>query len=354
MPPIDPAHPRQRNAKALWKPVARLVITGVALFFVLYTVDVSAALPLLTDANVLYVGLATGMLFLFRALLAWKWQLLLHYAGTKLSLGYLLRIDLVSFFLGFFLPSSVGVDIIRTVAVGRRIGYSDAAVSTIADRGMAIAAMALWSLAAALIALWFVPHLQHVLWPVVALCLGVMVMLTTLLSDTAIRIVPRLCGISRAELTREPMDATRFRRLIRTVVKKAITIHNELRGLLAKPPAFISAFLLNLVFQCGRIVVFYLLFLAVGADVAFLYHAIFAPLVMFFALLPISFFGIGIKEAAVIFFYTQVGVDPASAFAVSVWTYLITMPLLAIGGFLYVLGPSAASAETDKKANQRV
>jgi uncharacterized protein (TIRG00374 family) len=340
--------------KKLWKPAVRLLITGLALFLILRTVDLSALWPLMARAHFLYVGLAIGLVLLIRVLTAWKWKLLLYYSGIELSLGYLLKIVLLSDFMGILLPSSVGVDIIRTAAVGRRTGYTSAAVSTIADRIMGIVAMALWSLTAALIALWAAPDLRHVLLPVVALCAGVVVILIALLSQTTMRIVQRASGHSRAEVSRERIDTSRLRRLIQLVTNKAVFIHQELRSLLAKPPVFISVFFLNVLFQGARIILFYLLFLAVGVHIAIVYHVIFAPIIMFVTLLPFSFLGIGVKEAAIVFFYTRVGVDPASALAVSIWTYVMSIPPRTIGGLLYLLGTSSELTKINKDASKKV
>jgi uncharacterized protein (TIRG00374 family) len=335
--------------KKLWKPTVRLLITGLALFFILRTVDLSAILPLFASAHYLYVGLVIGLTLLMRVLMAWKWKLLLYYGGIELSLGYLLRIILISGFMGILLPSGVGADIIRTAAVGRRTDYTSAAMSTIADRVMGVVAMALWSLTATLIALWTVPNLQQVLWPIAALGAGVMAILVTLLSYTTMRIVQRVLDRSRAGANRKQEDSSGLRRLIRFVMNKAVFIHHELRGLLAKPQVFISVFCLNILVQGGRIVRFYLLFHVVGAHVAFVYHVIFAPIIAFLALLPFSFLGIGVKEVAIVFFYKQVGVDPTAAFTVSLWTYIVSILPLAIGGFLYLLGTPSAAAETNKE-----
>jgi uncharacterized protein (TIRG00374 family) len=327
-----------------------LLITGLALFLILRTVDLSAVLPLFASTHLLYVCLAIGLNLLTRVLMAWKWKLLLYYGGIELSLGYLLKIILVSAFMGTLLPSGVGVDIIRTAAVGRRTGYTSAAVSTIADRVMGIVAMALWSLTAALIALWAVPDLQHVLLPVVALCVGVVVILIALLSDTTMRIVQRVLGRSGAGASRERIDSSRLRRLIRLVANKAVFIHQELRSLFAKPPVFISVICLNVLSQGARIILFYLLFLAVGVHIAIVYHVIFVPIIMFVTLLPFSFLGIGVKEAAIVFFYTQVGVDPASALAVSIWTYIMSILPRTIGGLLYFLGTTSDLTKINKDA----
>jgi uncharacterized protein (TIRG00374 family) len=323
----------------LGKLIARLLITGLALFFILRMVDLSAVLPLFARADFPYVGIAVGVSLLIRVVMAWKWKLLLHYCGAMLSLGSLLRISLVSAFIGIALPSGVGTDIIRTISVGRLTGYTSAAVSTIADRVMAVVALALWSLAAAVVALWVTPTLKHVLLPIVAICAGIIVALIMLLSDTAMRIASRL----RARKKR--VGSSRVHRLIAHMMNKAVLIHHELRRLFSSPTIFVSVFSFNLLFQGARIIMFYVLFLAVGVHVAIIFHIIFAPIVIFGTLLPLSFLGIGIKEATIVFFYTRVGVDPASAFAVSMWTYIVNILPLAIGGFLYLLGPSFGANE---------
>jgi len=67
---------------------------------------------------------------------------------------------------------------------------------------------------------------------------------------------------------------------------------------------------------------------------------------MILTLLPVSFFGIGVREGACVFFYSQISVDPALALTVSAWTYLITLPVLAIGGLLFLVGPSKSRSES--------
>ncbi len=253
--------------------------------------------------------------------------------------------------MGFFLPAGVGVDVIRTVEVGRRTGFTVSAISTIADRMMAIITMILCSSIAALIALPGTPNLRHTLWTVVALNVCIMVILALFLSKTALRTVHWFKGRWNPDskfLSRQNEGETISpgTRMFRLVTEKTIFIHAELRELLGNPPVFLSAFLLNGLVQAARILLFAFLFLACGAQVSSIYHIVFVPIIMILTLLPVSFFGVGVREGACVFFYSQVGVDPALALTVSVWTYLINLPVLATGGIWFLVGPSKSSSES--------
>ena len=177
------------RTRRIWNTLLRLTISCLAIFVILNTVDVAAVPSLLSDADLWYLLAAILVIFLTRVLMAWKWQFLLHFAGFSQPFLYLLRIIFVSGFMGFFLPAGVGVDVIRTVEVGRRTGFAVSAISTIADRIMAIVTMTLCSSMAALIALSATPNLRHLLWTVVAVNLCIMVILALCLSKTALRTV---------------------------------------------------------------------------------------------------------------------------------------------------------------------
>ena len=283
--------------------------------------------------------------------MAWKWQLLLRYAGFRQPFLYLLRIIFVSGFMGFFLPAGVGVDVIRTVEVGRRTGFAVSAISTIADRIMAIVTMILCSSMAALIALPAAPDLRHTLWTIVVLNLCIMAIVGLLLSKAALRTVRWIKGHWNPDSEshsrhHEGETISPSARIFRLVAEKAMLVHAELRGLLGNHQVFVSAFLLNGLVQVARILLFAFLFLACGAQVSFIYHIIFVPIIMILTLLPVSFFGVGVREGACVFFYSQVGVDPALALTVSVWTYLVNLPVLAAGGIWFLVGPSKSPSES--------
>ena len=332
------------RTRRIWNTLLRLAISSLAIFLILQTVDVSGVLPFLKDADLLYVAAAILVILLTRVLMAWKWQLLLHYAGFKQPFLYLLKTILLSNFMGFFLPSGVGVDVIRTVAVGRRTGFTASAISTVADRIMAIVTMILCSSTAALIALPATPELGRTLWIVIALSLLIMSILALLLSKPAIRVVSWVDrhinseSVSPSRPDKETISHSK--RFIRIATEKATLAHAEVRGLLSQPRVFASSLLLNALVQLARIMLFAFLFLACGVQVSIMYHIIFVPIIMILTLLPVSFFGVGVREGACVFFYSQISVDPALALTVSVWTYLVTVPVLAIGGLLFLIGPS--------------
>jgi hypothetical protein len=65
------------------------------------------------------------------------------------------------------------------------------------------------------------------------------------------------------------------------------------------------------------------------------YFLLFNPLIAFVLLIPISFNGLGAKEAAVVFFFGLVGVPNEAAFSMSLLFHLIVVLTSLPGGILW-------------------
>ncbi|HSR29258.1 MAG TPA: lysylphosphatidylglycerol synthase domain-containing protein, partial [Anaerolineae bacterium] len=102
------------------------------------------------------------------------------------------------------------------------------------------------------------------------------------------------------------------------------------------PVALLQATAASLVFNLMLILTNYLLGLAVGMDVALWYYFLFVPIISALLTVP-SVGGLGVREAAYVFLFSQVpGVEESQAAALG-FAYLITLVINAlIGGILYL------------------
>ena len=54
------------------------------------------------------------------------------------------------------------------------------------------------------------------------------------------------------------------------------------------------------------------------------------------SLLPISFSGLGVQDGAYMFFFSQLGVNPAKALVISVLSHIIRFGIGLMGGLIYL------------------
>ena len=94
----------------------------------------------------------------------------------------------------------------------------------------------------------------------------------------------------------------------------------------------------SLVFNISLITMNYLIGLSLGDRVSIWYYFLFVPITSIVTILPVSFAGLGVREGAYVFLFTQAGMPRETALSLSLLVYVISIftPGL-IGGVIYVL-----------------
>src|SRR5438270_2958312 len=134
--------PRLPRGKLVF--AARWVVTALAFWVGLHSIDLGAVVDLIGRAAPLALGAAGLVVIAQFAVLVWRWQLVIQILGGKaVEFGPLALLLGHSFLIGQLLPSSVGGDVARTVLLSRSIGRAAAARSVICDRLLGFAALAL-------------------------------------------------------------------------------------------------------------------------------------------------------------------------------------------------------------------
>src|SRR5260370_6739043 len=128
---------------------ARWLVTALALWVVLRSIDLGVVVELMGRAARLALGVAGLVVIAQFAVLVWRWQLVIHILGGPIRRGKAVGFGPLalllghSFLIGQVLPSSVGGDVARTVLLSRSTGAAAAARSVICDRLLGFAALAL-------------------------------------------------------------------------------------------------------------------------------------------------------------------------------------------------------------------
>ncbi len=298
------------------------VTLGIIVF--LFTrVDLAAMARHLASANLLLLLLAFALYMAAISLGAVKWQALVRAQELDIPLGSLLSYSLVGLFFGNLLPGNVGGDLVRAYGLVRASGRAEAAaISVLVDRLMGVIAYAGAAMVMAVLAAMTLTRggeLEQIEIATVAATI-LFVLGSALLFSR--RVSQRIKGVFRlGPLSRLEPVAQR--------IYEALQVYRHSYRALA----------INLALSAGSVVVttlvWYLVGLALGVNISPFYFFLFNPLIAFVLLIPISFNGLGPKEAMTVFFFGLVGVPSELAFAMSLVFHLLVVLSSLPGGVLW-------------------
>ncbi len=312
----------------------KLGVTIAIIAFLLSRVDLAVMAQHLARANAALLFAALALYFFAIFLGALKWGFLVAAQNLGGSLGDLLTYSLVGLFFGNLLPSNVGGDVVRAYGMARASARAEAAaVSVLVDRLMGLvaflgAAVVMAVLAAATLTRG--AELEQIE-------IATVVAAALFLCATALLFSRR---VSRR--VKWIFEVPPFRRAqpIAERVYHALQVYRHSYRALALNLALSGFIVVVTTF------VWYTVALALGIRVSIFNFFLFNPLIAFVLLIPISFNGLGPKEAAAVFFFGLIGVPSELALSMSLIFHLIVVLTSLPGGVLWwrerALAPSAA------------
>lgn len=316
-------HPRRTivmRLGAAW-PWVKLV-TGIVLLVLLgWLVDWRRTIDMLLRSDPGLVVASGAVLFFGMYISTVKWSRLVRVVCVPIELWPLLRAYWIGTFFNNYLPSSVGGDVVRVLALGTLAPMAPIAASVLVERITGIAAMAV--LAAVCLAM-------HTPTPA---ALGLALWLLVLAICAALVAVwfggERLLGAVARMTATAPRLVARF-------VGKLVRVAADVATYRRAPGELAVALGWSFLFY-GTLVLFQFAVLrAVGSNISLGNAAVVAPLVPLVSLLPVTANGLGLAEGAFVLFYTQMGVPADQAFAAALLRRLVSTALSMPGGLLWL------------------
>lgn len=308
--------------------VVRLIVAISLTAFVLWRADPSAVLRASARADLRWIGIAILLVVVDRALMAYRWVVLLRPIGERPPLGAVMRVFFVSTFLGTFLPASVGGDAVRAFGLSRlSVAPGPAVASVLMDRLLGVLSIVIVAVAGLAVARAgdLASNEAITISLVVA---GVVCLIGALLvfSDRAARAAEQLAA---------HLPVAAFRKLggeLTQATRAYSRFHAALANVLG---GSIGVQLLRVIQACclGR---------ALGIDAPLAVYFSFIPLILLVMLLPVTINGLGTSQMAFVWFFNRVAVPPAEAFALSVLFVALGIVGNLPGGLLYALSPRSA------------
>ena len=295
--------------------LVRLAITAAILAYLSTGIDMGLAARAVAEVDLRHLALVLALVAVDRAVMIFRWILLLRASGIAISTGDATRLFLVSSFIGSFLPAGVGADAARAYGLARQNTSGSEAVASVAvDRLLGVQALVVMAFVGLLI------------WP-------------TNQSDWRL---PTMVGVAVAGSfalwwadiwLRYVIPAHRHegfitRRLLRLV--DAVGRYRGRRGVLLHVMGW------SIVVQLLRITQAFILGLGLGMTVPFTYFLLFMPVALLLLLLPISVSGFGLPQGGIVWLLAPQGVPSEQAFALSTLIVLTGLAGNLPGLFLWL------------------
>jgi len=299
----------------------RLGLSVVLLIIVFLMIDIEHFWEHLSSVDLTFFFL--GLLAFFGATLMWaaRWHLLVRATGEIVSYGRILGTTMIGIFFSLFLPTLVGTDLGRMYELSRDQENKAGVVSTVLlDRLIGLGSLILMALTAIIFGLSFIENTSigpFVLFIGVALVVGWFVFFNR-------KAMHYFTWVFRLPLV------NRVEPIIRD-------IYNTLHFLQSKPRLMIMATVLSLLYNSLEVTAVILIARALTVNVDPVYFFIFMPLIWLVTMVPIAISGLGLREGAFAFFFTQVGITGADAVAISLLFYSYTVIMGLSGGVILLV-----------------
>ena len=279
----------------------------------------------LRNADPRWLGLAFLLMIANTFVSAAKWRLFLCADGLRQTIWSLWASYITASFFNLFLPSTIGGDAYRVADVGSRTGeHSRVAASILADRITGFLALSVYGCAAAFFARGSVAEWKGWFPVPSAVALVALAGLAVALSSEsffafALRLVP-------------------FRKLREKIAALAAKIVGAMRGYAGKPRVIAGAVAISFLFQFDLILAVWAITKAIGLSLPLAPFFLFLPIKTFLEMIPVSVFGLGLRDLGYTIFMSAMGFADAAACAalISAAEVLLTVVYSSIGGIVFV------------------
>lgn len=302
------------------KHLFRLLCSAVLFYVALSQVDWAAVRELYRGIDPFWLVVHLLALGLERFVFTYKWRILLVVKGVAVSVWRLLVITLIGKFWGAFLPSSVGVDIVRGYYLYReKADGALVASSLVFDK-----VMGLWSL----------------------LLLGTIGLLgygSTINGVNMGYVFAALMAASAAVIY-----LVQMRRMADWIEKRLPGLLGErISGILIRvyraflsyrdfPRVMVYSFVLSVVLQLVRVLGVYTMARALDIEIPAIYYLVLVPVSMILIMLPLSIGGLGLREGVFVGLFAIAAMSKVDAFALGFATSLTDILVSLLGGVLYL------------------
>jgi hypothetical protein len=311
----------------------RFAVSIVLIVLLLSSVDTDRFFRPITPSSWLYIGLTALVANLDRVLMSYKWDILLKAKGIVLPFTELLRSYYIGTFWGFFLPVSVGGDVVRACRISgttNRVG--EIVSSVVVERVLGIMPTFVMGILSGTV---FAAYITPDSWEI-AVSIG-----------AAFFLFVGLVFLSFNRHLAEWLES-RFVLGKHSLNKKLREVYQSYQAYQHHHGPIVRFLLWSLVEQCMPILCAFLMSNALSLNVPFWSFFIFIPLILLLLRIPVSLGGFGVNEGLYVYFFSFVGLSVSDAFLLGFLMHIVGLVSLLPVFFYYSFSlPSPATVQSD-------
>jgi len=316
------------------KTVIKGAISIALMAFLLYKVPISELKQAFSLLNVPLFAGAAGLFFLHQFLTAYCWQITLSAQNNAISIWRVVKVHFVGNFFGVFMPTSIGMDIVRTYSLSRQIKNGvDAASSMFVSR---VVGYLVFFGIALVVAVPVVQKTGNVLFLWVVLAAS-----TSFVVGCWVLVQPRFLKLVNLVFQRIRLGK---------IGDKLLHVQQGIIAFRNKKAALTKLIIWSALYQLLGIYIHYLVGISLGINVEFKYYFIFVPVIMAVTILPLSLGGIGTRELAFVALFSPLGVLKAQSLTLSLLLFALGVAVALFGGILYWTSERGEKKQPEKIA----
>ncbi|MBL7160296.1 MAG: flippase-like domain-containing protein [Candidatus Aenigmarchaeota archaeon] len=299
-----------------------LPLIGIAIFiYLLLNIDLPKVADILLRTSILFFSVAIVITLVDIVLKAFKWQLIFNSYSIPVKFSRFLSSWIVGLSLSMITPGKVG-DFAKAYYLRDKAPLGKGLTTVMADR--IIDLLTLFVLAIIGLSIFATMYTQD----------NALLITTYALFAAFVLVIIIFSKKSIASAILRPF----YRRLVPEKKKEKLkSIYNDFYAgiglILGKKKLLTVVVLITFLIWFGTIMVIYFISLSLGFEIPLHFLLIVIPIITLLEALPISFSGVGTRDATMIFFFGFIGISAEASVSISL-LYLLTSYIFVFIGFL--------------------
>ena len=298
----------------------KLIISLGLMALIISKIDLTSLKENLFSANINLYFFATILFFTQQVIIAYSWQILLKAQGNNVPFLNVLRVYFIGSFFGAFLPSSVGMDIVRIYGLAKHLkDGTDSASSMVVARVLGFWILIAFALLAAIPMSHILGKRQLFIWILILsiIFLGATIFFLSPFTKKILYLLLKLMHLSHFE-------------------KQVEETYRSIYEFSRHRKAIFQLLLVSVLFQILGIYIIFLIGKSLDIKMSIGLYFLLIPIIMIITLIPISIAGIGVRESSFVYFFTQAGSTSAQALSLSLLVFFQWILIALIGGIIYL------------------
>jgi uncharacterized protein (TIRG00374 family) len=307
----------------------KILLSGALLFYLLWKAQLHAIFQIIRAADLRYYLLAIAIYIAAQPIRTMRWWLLLKEKQISVAPARLLVLCFIGTFFSGFLPTIVGGDVIRGYYVFKESNAHDVSFASILVERLC--GLVIVMITGGVAGLYFL------------ITQGPSPLITICLCGSCLGFV-LMCGIFYPPVFRM---LSRPLGLLRNwnIAEKIAEIYQAVLSYKGHAAALAWCSALSLAYELVIILIHYLMAQALGWGIPGTLFFLAVPVITIVSMFPLSVGGLGVREGAMVIFFSQYGVSAANAISLSLLSYSVSLIAGALGGMLYPFYSKGSSGQ---------